>query len=302
MHQLIPHQLGLAKTQVKKVLMGQPITIPYKNMGSSAGEHVIMLNPMNAQKLLTGYKKGKGIRMKLEPEEIEETVKMGRGFVRPKKSIKDTIHIDVLSHANEKDGEGLQGYGLQGGRLKKGSQEARAFMESIRQRKAGGNLKDFKKAVVDTGRNVAKYAIPIGTSAVGGVAGEIVGGPVGAIVGSTMGKYAGKEINESIGLGMKKRGRPSKVGGALASSSKAYQKALQNNFDGLVLNNASINNEKISNFKVNPRVRPSSDQMTLSPYARMDSPAMNPFIPKTSVEVGGTSNGYGGKGLYGYSR
>jgi hypothetical protein len=108
MHQLIPHQLGIAKSQVKKVLMGAPITIPYKNMGSSAGEHVIMLNPMNAKKLLAGYKKGKGIRMKLEPEEIEETIKLGRGFVRPKKSIKDSMGIDVLSHANEKHGEGYK--------------------------------------------------------------------------------------------------------------------------------------------------------------------------------------------------
>jgi hypothetical protein len=41
--------------------------------------------------------------------------------------------------------------------------------------------------------------------------------------------------------------------------------------------------------------------MTLSPYQSITSPAMNPFIPTNYTQEGGTSSGYGGRGLYGLS-
>ncbi len=95
------------------------------------------------------------------------------------------------------------------------------------------------------------------------------------------------------------RGRPRKVVGMGATSSQPFKQALRNNFGGLQLVNDVVANAPLSSFdKVNPKVRPSPDIMTLSPYARMDSPAMNPFIPKYYIQQGGTSCGYGGRGLY----
>jgi hypothetical protein len=84
-----------------------------------------------------------------------------------------------------------------------------------------------------------------------------------------------------------------------ASMSKPFQQALRNNFGGLQLRNEVLNNAPASSFsQVNPIVRPSSDVATMSPYARMDSPAMNPFIPAYYTQQGGVSCGYGGRGLY----
>jgi hypothetical protein len=51
--------------------------------------------------------------------------------------------------------------------------------------------------------------------------------------------------------------------------------------------------------RLSANVRPSSiespsDYGFMSPYQRMDSPAMNPFVPTTYLQQGGTDSGYGG--------
>jgi hypothetical protein len=81
--------------------------------------------------------------------------------------------------------------------------------------------------------------------------------------------------------------------------SAPFKQALRINFDGLDLNNEVMDNRPVSNFKTNPRVKASSTEMTLSPYQATSSPAMNPFVPTNYSQMGGTSTGYGGRGLYG---
>ena len=433
MHDYIPHQLGLVKDQARNLIMGKPVIIPYGRMGCGAGEHIMMLKPRNAKKLLSAYKKGKGVKMHLMPDEIHHTVHHGQGFFDVAKKVYNKIsgvasqalknpavnaiaqqgaqygadalgsavgaylgnpeagHVvgnmvgqkakraiankAVKSDSNTSNpekqaieiankavmqnidnlpseikpvakkafmkampkaskgmgildekfsindikntGRELFGRGsildekfsindikntakkLFGGRLKKGSPEAKAFMASIRKKKSGaGFFDDVGKAFKTAGH----YAIPAVGSAMGGVAGTYLGGPVGGVAGSTAGSYAGKELTKKLGIGMKRgRGRPRKVGGAVASSSAPYRNALRRNFSGLELEAPVVNNPSPSQFKTNPNVKPSSTEMTLSPYARMDSPAMNPFIPMKYTQQGGTSNGYGGRGLYGAS-
>ena len=452
-NEFIPHQMGLMRTQPKNLIMGKPVVIPFHQMGAQAGEHIMMLKPANARKILTAFKKGKGIKMRLTPEEIHHSIHHGAGFMDwAKKAYKKVskgvssalknplvrevakqgIHYgadalgtavgtyfgnpeagymvgDMLGRAGEHavenrsvkaGGEHLvgsakqkgkevaydaikqnisklpaevqpiarkaldqsfsqthgqaeaqaehnmgfgvkrrgrpskggmvggthgirtMGAGLVGGRLVKGSPEAKAYMASIRAKKSGGNIfkdigraldpkkngvsKAFKKTftpklgneIVDGLKVAGHYGIPAITGALGGIAGSTLGG-VGGVAGSALGSYAGNQINKQIGIGVRGRGRPRKSGGSLASASSAYQQALRNNFDGLVLNSSSVSNAPVSNFKVNPRVRPSSSEMTLSPYQSMSSPAMNPFIPTSYKQMGGTSCGYGGRGLVG---
>ena len=462
-NEFIPHQMGLMKTQPKNLIMGKPVVIPFHQMGAGAGEHIMMLKPANARKLLTAYKKGKGIKIRLTPEEIHHTIHHGRGFFdwakKAYKSVsgvvssalknplvrevaKQGVHYgadalgttvgtyfgnpeagymvgDILgrsaehaidnrsvsaggqhlvgsakqkgkevaydaikqnisklpaevqpiarkaldqslsqthgqaeAQAEHNMGFGIRrrgrpakggliggthglapkGMGLTGGRLVKGSPEAKAYMASIRSRKSGKGMWDwadpkkngvakafdpkqngvsdaFNKTftpalgnqIVDGLKVAGHYGIPAITGALGGLAGTALSGnPVGGVAGSALGSYAGNQIDKAIGIGIRRgRGRPRKSGGSLASASSAYQQALRNNFDGLVLNSASVNNAPVSNFKVNPRVRPSSTEMTLSPYQSMSSPAMNPFIPTSYRQMGGTSCGYGGRGLTG---
>ena len=461
----IPHQLGLVRDQAKKLIMGKPVIIPFHQMGSGAGEHIMLLKPQNARKLLTAYKKGKGLKLHLTPDEIHHTIHHGVGFMDWAKKAYHTISKGVSSalknplvrevakqgvhygadalgtavgtyfgnpeagymvgdilgrsaeHAidNRSVSAGGQhlvgsakqkgkevaydaikqnitklpvelqpvarqaldesfsqshgqaeaqqehnlGFGLRkrgrpakggamiglarpmsgamrGGKLKKGSAEAKAYMASIRSKKKGGDIwGDIGRAFDPKKNGVAKafdpkqngvanafnktftpalgneivgglktaghYAIPAITGAVGSLAGTaLTGSPIGGVAGSALGSYAGNQIDKAIGIGIKRgRGRPRKVGGSVASASSAYQQALRTNFNGLSLQPAVANNAPVSNFKLNPRVRPSPTEMTLSPYQRLDSPAMNPFIPTSYTQMGGTSSGYGGRGLYG---
>lgn len=391
---LIPHQLHVTADKVKKIVKGLPVNIPFAHMGSGVGDHIILLRPQNARKLLTAYKKGKGMKLLLHPHELHHTIHHGMGFFDSAKKLYqkagETVskalnnpvinkvaqqavrygadalgtavgayfgnpeagHMvgDMLGHAGEdaikhksidigakklygsakgqakeiafdaihnkidelpKEYRGVakealqasfpssRGMGLSGGRLRKGSPEAKAFMASIRNKKGGAiHWKDLGNKIVGGLKTTAHYAIPAITGTLGGIAGAELG-PVGSMAGSAGGSYLGNQINKAIGVGIKKRGRPRKIGGG-ASISSAYKQALRNNFSGLTLSNNVIDNAPVSNFKINPKVRPSSTEMTLSPYQGINSPAMNPFVPKSYTQMGGTSQGYGGKGLYGY--
>lgn len=405
----IPHQMGLSARQPLLLMKGGAVLIPHSNMGADRGDYVMMLEPQNARKLLTAYKKGKGIKIKLTPNEIQETLKRGRGFMdkvkkamekgrvimnellekpairelgktglkkgaefignaigsyfgnaelgknvgkfvgeagakgldardfnitkdelaneakkqgldyargEAKKLIKEKIEdkdyrgyaYRGLNYADKKVSEttGAEdlkrlGLGMKRPKLVKGSAEAKEYMAMIRAKKGAG----FGDSILGGLKKVGRYVIPATTGAIGGLAGGTAtgGNPLGAIAGSAGGAYAGDVIIKKLGIegaGMRRgRGRPRKVVGMGASMSKPFQQALRNNFGGLQLRNEVLANAPTSSFnQVNPNVRPSPDAMTLSPYARMDSPAMNPFIPAYYTQQGGTSCGYGGKGLY----
>lgn len=404
----IPHQLGLSVRQPLVLMKGGAVLVPHSSMGAEKGDYVMMLQPQNARKLLTAYKKGKGIKIKLTPAEITETLKRGRGFMdKVKKAMEKgrVIMNDLLDNpavkelgkagikkgaefvgnaiggyfgnaelgrnvgkfvgeagamgldkkdfnitkdelANKAKEEGLKyaraegrrrikenidddlyrglaqhglnvadkkvsattgaedlkrlGLGMKRPKLVKGSAEAKAYMASIRAKKGAGIGEDILGGL----KKVGRYVIPATTGTLGGLAGGVASGgnPLGAIAGSAGGTYAGDKLVELIGIqgaGMKRRGRPRKVVGMGASMSKPFQQALRNNFGGLQLRNEVIANAPTSSFnQVNPNVKPASDVATMSPYARMDSPAMNPFIPAYYYQQGGTSCGYGGRGLY----
>jgi hypothetical protein len=390
-------------------MKGGAVLVPHSNMGADRGDYVMMLEPQNARKLLTAYKKGKGIKIKLTPNEITETLKRGRGFMdkvkkamekgrvimndlldnpavkelgkvgikkgaefvgnaiggyfgnaelgrnvgkfvgeagakgldsrdfnitkdelaneakkrgldyaraegrrRIKENIDDDLYRGLAQHglnvADKKisattGAEDLKrlGLGMKRPKLVKGSAEAKAYMASIRAKKGAGIGDDILGGL----KKVGRYVIPATTGTLGGLAGGVASGgnPLGAIAGSAGGTYAGDKLVELIGIqgaGMRRgRGRPRKVVGMGATMSKPFQQALRNNFGGLQLRNEVVANAPVSSFnQVNPNVRASSDVATMSPYARMDSPAMNPFIPAYYYQQGGTSCGYGGRGLY----
>ena len=404
----IPHQLGLSARQPVVLLRGGAVLIPHGSMGADRGDFVMMLQPQNARKLLTAYKKGKGLKIKMTPDEIRETLKSGRGFMdyakkayekgrvlmnnllenpairemgkkgvkmgaeaigtaiggyfgnadmgknigkvvgeaganaveardynvakyelaskakeagldyartegrrRIKQNVGDDLSRGLAYHtlnvADKKIGatSGEQdlkrlGLGAKRPKLVKGSAEAKEYMAMIRAKKGSGIGQDILGGL----KKVGRYVIPATTGTLGGLAGGVASGgnPLGAIAGSALGTYGGQKAVEKLGIegaGMRGRGRPRKVVGMGATSSKPFQQALRNNFGGLQLRNEVLSNAPLSSFnQVNSIVRPSSDVMTLSPYARMDSPAMNPFIPAYYTQQGGESCGYGGRGLY----
>jgi hypothetical protein len=406
---MIPHQLHLTQPQVVKLLKGGAVVVPHKNMGADKGEHIMMLSPQSARKLLTSYKNGKGMRVVLSPDEIHHCIKSGRGFrdtakklydkgkafvssaldnpmikVGAKQALKrgteavgtaigayfgnpevgrqigafvgeaggnaiDKKDINVAKYeiADKAKEVGLDyarregrrrinrgvsddayrglahhalnvgankvgatsgsddlrrvGYGAKKGKLVKGSAEAKAYMASIRARKSGSGFGDDLLGGL---KKVGRYVIPAATGGLAGIgATALTGNPLAGIAASAAGSYGGQKAVEKLGIegaGARRRGRPRKVGGELnAVMSAPYKNAMRLNFGGLT-RSAVVDNAPLTSFnQVNPKVRPSSTEMTMSPYARLDSPAMNPFIPAYYTQEGGSSCGYGGRGLYG---
>ena len=470
----IPHQIHLTSAQVKKMGQGLGVNLKHSQMGADKGDVVVMLKPQNARKMLTSYRKSKGMRLQLSPEELDTTIKQGTGFfqmlkkytginktdvIRGAKKIgKDAIkhgsvvagtaigaymgnpmagamigkalgdageatidsieptragikldykkgisagkksiiadakkvavealdaQLDKLPPQYRRIGENAlagaypdsasairdavntyardSGFGLyggammggdkgmykliggdkgvrkMGGRMVKGSPEAKAYMAELRNRKKGGSAvgdwfkkagktieKGFKKDIArpfmrDVGnptakaftskdamtayKQIGKHAIEQGIPIATALASMAMGDPTGmsgAMVGNVAQQYASKAYTDKVGTG-RPRGRPRKIGGASAMLSTPYKQALRLNKGtyGLDLGNFSSDNAPISSFTTNPRVRPSSDEMTLSPYLSTTAPAMNPFVPTYPTQAGGTSCGYGGRGLYG---
>jgi len=416
---MLPHQLHLTPAQIIKLNKGHAVNITHKAMGSGAGDVVIHLGNDNAKRLLSSYKKGKGMRLQMHPHEIQESLVNGRGFFKTLKKYTGINKTDVkkfganvareagsvvgeaigaytgnpamgamigntlgetgaraIEHESIKKGakhlkesvkkEGIrlvdnqinklpaeyrdiaekamvgefpsaksmierqivnapyrgegfkralrgrprmmsndmvhidfEGKGVR--RSKSSDSEMAEKMARLRAMKGKGVGKKILRGLKSAGRATASTLIHSAIPAVFGVAGDVLGGPLGGVAGSVAGDVLANQIGRATGYGLglvkRGRGRPRK-NGAGASLSVPYKKALKLNKGGLQLTGSTIDNEPISKFDVNPKVRASSAEMTLSPYQRMDSPAMNPFIPSSYTQQGGTSCGYGGKGLY----
>lgn len=423
----IPHQIHLSKPQMVKLGQGLGVNMKHSQMGADKGDVVVMLKPQTARKMLTSYKKGKGMRLMMSPDELDETVMRGAGFFKslkkwtginktevinsakkigkeavqhgaevagtaigaylgnpamgaaigsslgkagtkiidsveptkagvkfnPREGVKslkadakrigveaidrqlDKLDPDIRAIAEEKLSSTYpnmrssiiesDGRGLYGGKVVKGSKAAKDKMAALRAMKSGGKIGDsikkaFNKsskavshAAVDVGdaltsrkamntyKTIGRHAIEQGIPLATTLASMALGDPTGmsgAMVGNVAQEYASRGYSKGTG---RPRGRPRKNGGALATMSKPFQQALRLNKNtyGLSLGGFSSDaNLPVSDFKTNPRVQPSSREMTLSPYQLMSSPAMNPFVPTYSYQAGGQSCGYGGKGLY----
>jgi hypothetical protein len=260
----IAHQLHLKEPQIHKLMERKPVQISLAQMGADKGKHIIYLEKPNAKKLLSSYRKGKGIRLTLTPDELEKSIKEGSGLVRRRRRSSSSSSSDSEKSEKKSVGKGMK--------LVKGSQEAKDYMAKIRGKKGKGLGKDLGKM--------------LGSAA--GTALGAVGGPLGSAAGSAIGSAAGSALG---GFAEKK------ITGKGAKMSAPYKQALKMNFDGLELP-VRIATKKIVG-KPDARVKASSEMMTLSPYQKTTSPAMNPFVPTTYVQEGGTSSGYGGKGMMG---
>jgi hypothetical protein len=452
MKEFVPHQIHLTKGQITKLGKGLASNLKHSQMGADKGDFVVMLHPQNARKMLTSFKKTKGMRLQLSPEEIEMTEKHGTGFFRTLKKwtgigktqflgeakkigkqvvskgamavgeavgaytgnpVAGVMLGQALGKAGEKTIDSIQpskgklgikfdpregvkslksdakmyaveaidrqidklppdqrrvaekalageypdassfimdagmasvsGRGVLGKRPPKGSPEMKEYMAKLRGLKGnkGGKInigkafknlgrdikkgfnkeiaqpfmrdvgrpaekaltsKDAMSAYKAIGKHAIEQGIPIAT-ALGSMALGDPTGMSGAAMGNIASQYASKAYTDQVGRGMpipmmRPRGRPRKQGGATASLSRPYKEALKYNYGGLEVASFA-DNAPVSSFKTNPRVRPSSTEMTLSPYQNLSSPAMNPFIPTSYTQEGGTSCGYGGRGLYG---
>jgi hypothetical protein len=68
-------QLHISPAQMTKIKKGLPIQIAHKSMGADKGNVVISLKPEKAKKMMSAFKRGKGLRIQMDEDEMR-----GSGF------------------------------------------------------------------------------------------------------------------------------------------------------------------------------------------------------------------------------
>lgn len=319
---MLPHQLKLTPAQKKKLLMGCAVQIPYAHLGRDKGDDVVHLEEMNAKKMMKAYKAGKGLRLSLSPQEMKHggdllsdiinnpivqrvgTKVIDKGIDR---LFGNGLFEDIINNpATQRIGEKIIDKGIDrllGGKVAgKGSPEMKEKMARLRaMKKGGGGVEDFFNKIgsaftqtynqpprSEAERQAANFVNQNLIGSVPGIvgrinpdAGQVIGLPINAYLASRNRIDNGGAVRTKKGKGVKQ--------------SVAYKKAMKNNYGGVDLEDLG-KNEPVSKFAVDKRVRPSSSEQTLSPYQSVSSPAMNPFVPMTYVQAGGTHSQ--GKGLY----
>ena len=306
---LIPHQLKLTPSQAKKLLSGVATKLAHSSLGADKGDQVIHLLDDNASKMIKAYSAGRGLTLTMRQPEIHKTILHGQGIdinkilnspvgkkltdkaidvaidrmLGGKAGVLDGINKVLASPVVQKLGDKALDKAIDrafsGGRVMKGSEEAREKMAKLRaMRKGAGHYENLVK--VQQGlRTIGK---PFERTV--GVNPADIGEPIGEAIGAELYKAVyGHPRGYGVGKGVKQ--------------SKAYKTAMKSQV-GFVPDVPTSKSEPVSKFSVDKRVKPSGDQMTLSPYQAPSAPAMNPFVPKHYTQEGGTQSGYGGRGLY----
>ena len=61
-------QLSISPAQMTKIRKGLPIQISHSSMGN--GDVVVSLHPENAKKMVSAFKRGKGLRIQMDEDEV----------------------------------------------------------------------------------------------------------------------------------------------------------------------------------------------------------------------------------------
>jgi len=68
-------ELSISPTQLSKIKRGLPIQISHGSMGN--GDVVVSLHPENAKKMMSAFKRGKGLRIQMDEDEVRASGLLG---------------------------------------------------------------------------------------------------------------------------------------------------------------------------------------------------------------------------------
>jgi len=159
----------LSKSQIKSMVMGGAVNIT-PSMISNDAKHLLEVGTQTAKKIHSHLLKGKGLRVCLKPNEDISEMKSGG-----KISLKSIGHSisNAFTHPSQ------------------------------------------------SAKSAAHYLIPAATGALGAAAGSTLG-PLGGVAGSALGSYAGHQIDNKLGVGVRKRGRPKKGKGVFKTIKNVF--------------------------------------------------------------------------------
>ena len=68
-------QISISPAQLSKIKRGMPIQIKHESMGN--GDIVVSLHPENSKKMMSAFKRGKGLRMQMDEDEVRASGLLG---------------------------------------------------------------------------------------------------------------------------------------------------------------------------------------------------------------------------------
>ena len=251
----------LSGAQVRKIKMGGAIGLKPANFGEGA-THTLAVMPANLRKIANSNRRSRGMRLQLKPD--EDLMMINGGSI-----------LGDIKRAFKKVGSKIE--------------------------KVGSKIEKVatSKPVKAVGRKIAstliRQGIPIATSALGSAIGSSaatlsgnpefapVAGKIGFQLGSQGGKELSKYVSRKTGYGMRVpvvKGRTPRIvgpGGIRKISGEGFLPAGDKSGSGIAV--------------VAPSP-PSDVIQTGSPYAKLNSAAMNPFIAP-SIQLSGKKMGAG---------
>ena len=84
-------QLSISPAQLSKIRKGLPIQISHGSMGN--GDVVVSLHPEKAKKLASAYKRGKGLRIQMDEDEVRASGLLGSLKKLGKKAEKSIVDV-----------------------------------------------------------------------------------------------------------------------------------------------------------------------------------------------------------------
>ena len=87
-------QLSISPAQMTKIRKGLPIQIKHESMGN--GDIVVSLHPENAKKMMSAFKRGKGLRMQMNEDEVRAS-----GLLDGLKKIGKKVEKGVVDAGNK---------------------------------------------------------------------------------------------------------------------------------------------------------------------------------------------------------
>lgn len=320
--------------QMRKLKSGGAVTLKRSHF-QDGSPHRIMVMPNTARRIQTAMRKDKGVRIALKPEEDVVAMTEG-GAISMKgvmKGIRGSMKGEGLKKALKKTGSVIKkGFETPAGRAiasklidvgtkdvlpaafgaasmamgdptgvsgeMMGEMAGKAINQAAA-KKGYGFKKLVKKAVkkaAPTLAKIGKIALREGTAAAGEALTEYTGEPAAGAAFEQLANKGGDRLidigaTKIEGMGLPRRTRGGlRMGQGMAMLTPAYSVAMRSATAGAGF--------KVADGRmVTPSSAPSDVIQTGSPFQRMNSPAMSPFIP-SSPQLAGQHRGRSGGSIY----
>jgi hypothetical protein len=214
--------LNLTKNNLRKINKGENTIIKSEHL--KGGNIEIFLSPMKAKKIQKAMTKGKGVKVSMSKDELDHSVKHGKGVVLPTRKIRvppregknEIMKKGVMIHASKVKAlnvgndtfDVVRGDPLQvdkGGKinLKKIGRQLKGVVDKVKD-----DYKEFRdnpknagtrKIIQQGAKQAIKSAIVSGATALG----STVGMPQAGLVGATIADPLANMAVDKIGLGTK---------------------------------------------------------------------------------------------------